>query len=502
MIEFGLLHRAFESCGDELEKIALLKTELQPQQQRVVDRIKDPKQPGLVVAHGLGSGKTLTSIAAQEALGTPSTVVVPAALQENYAKERKKHLKGQSQHANIVSMQNIARKGTAPSDPLMIVDEAHRAREGGTKTQKVLANNEAEKRLLLTGSPFYNHPADISPLVNMAAGERVLPATRADFSKRYISEQKVRPGFFDRLRGVRPGMKEVLNPKHRKELGDTFQKWVDYYPGSPENFPSVERENINVPMTKEQLEVYDTMMHKAPPWVAMKIKSRLPPNKQESKQLNAFLSATRQVSNSTAPFTTEPDAEAHDPKIDLAFQKLKEQFDTNPRAKGVVYSNYLGAGLSPYKERLEQAGIPYGEFTGEMNKAKRDDLVHQYNEGKIRALLLSSAGGEGLDLKGTRLMQILEPHWNSEKLKQVEGRGIRYKSHEDLPPEERNVRVQNFLATRPRSGILERLHLKKPGGSVDEYLTQMSSDKERLINEFKTLMAQRQAMTEQQMAQR
>ena len=74
-------------------------------------------------------------------------------------------------------------------------------------------------------------------------------------------------------------------------------------------------------------------------------------------------------------------------------------------------------------------------------------------------------------------MQILEPHWNEEKLKQVEGRGIRYKSHEDLPPEERNVNIQRFLATRPRSGLLEKLKLRKTGLGVDEYLTQMSENK-------------------------
>ena len=492
MLDTPLPRDALTAFRDEIEKIALLKTELQPHQQRVVDRISKPDQPGLVVAHGLGSGKTLTSIAAQENLGTPSTVVVPAALQANYAKERKKHLEGKSSPAHIVSMQNIARKDAPPSDPMMIVDEAHRAREGGTKIQKVLSKNEAQKRMLLTGSPFYNHPADIAPLINMAAGERVLPASRGDFSRRYIAEEKVRPGLINRLRGVKPGIREMVNPKTRKELGSAFQKWVDYHPGSAEDFPTVERENVSVPMTRDQLQVYDTMMKKAPPWVSLKIKSRLPPSKQESKELNAFLSATRQVSNTTAPFDASRDAQVQDPKIETAFSKLKEQFDTNPNAKAVVYSNFLGAGLDPYKQRLQQAGIPYGEFTGEMTRRKRDELVNQYNAGKVRALLLSSAGGEGLDLKGTRLMQILEPHWNSEKLKQVEGRGIRYKSHADLPPEERKVLVQNFLATRPRSGVMERLHLKKPGGSVDEYLTQMSTDKERLISDFRNLMAQRQ----------
>jgi hypothetical protein len=124
-------------------------------------------------------------------------------------------------------------------------------------------------------------------------------------------------------------------------------------------------------------------------------------------------------------------------------------------------------------------------------------LVQQYNENKLRALLVSSAGGEGLDLKGTRLIQVLDPHWNDEKLKQVEGRGIRYKSHAELPPEERKVLVQRFLATRPAHGLLEKLHIQKPGGAADEYLTQLSGDKEKLIEQFRGLFNQPQQQAAQ-----
>lgn len=52
---------------DELEKLAAVSTPLLPHQQRAVDRLQREDQPGLVAIHGLGSGKTLTSIAAQEA---------------------------------------------------------------------------------------------------------------------------------------------------------------------------------------------------------------------------------------------------------------------------------------------------------------------------------------------------------------------------------------------------------------------------------------------------
>jgi SNF2 family DNA or RNA helicase len=475
-----------------LAKIAGVATKLQPHQQRVVDRIQQPDQPGLVVAHGLGSGKTLTSIAAQEALGKPSDVVVPASLQANYQKERKKHLSGKkNQTAHIQSMQNITRKKTPPARPVMIVDEAHRARESGTQTYKTLAKNEAEKRLLLTGSPFYNRPSDIAPLVDLAAGTNVLPTSPEQFNQKYVRQRNVSPGFLNRLRGIKPGVVEELNPAHKQELQGVLNKWVDYHPSSKEDFPEVQREDVKVPMDPRQLEVYDTMLKKAPPWVAAKIRSRMPPSKRESQQLNAFLSGTRQIANSTAPFQ-EGVKKVYEPKIDEAFTRLQQELASNPRSKAVVYSNYLDAGVNPYAQRLQAANIPYGEFTGEMNKVQRDELVKSYNQDKLRALLLSSAGGEGLDLKGTRLVQMLEPHWNDEKLRQVEGRGIRYKSHSHLPAEERNVKVQRFLATRRPTGILERLRLKKPGGSVDEYLAARAADKENLIQQFRALLEQRQ----------
>jgi SNF2 family DNA or RNA helicase len=480
---------AFRSVAAALKKEAAVHTPLQAHQKRVVEKIQREDQPGLVVAHGLGSGKTLTSIAAQDALQMPSDVVVPAALQANYRKELKKHVKGKHPAARILSMQNVARGGKELRNPLLVVDEAHRAREAGTKTQASLMKNQAKKRLLLTGSPFYNRPSDIAPLINLAAGGKVMPADRKEFEERYIYNLKKDPGFWAKLRGVKGGTVPVINPGRRKELQQTLGKWVDYYEGAKENYPEVERQDVKVPMTKDQLDYYDTLMQKAPYWVRYKVRKGLPPTKQEAGDLNAFLGGVRQVSNSTSPYhAAGGEVTAQEPKVDAAFKNLKAQLDSNPRAKAVVYSNYLGAGLEPYKQRLTQAGIPYGEFSGQMKKKERDELVRQYNDGKLRALLLSSAGGEGLDLKGTRLMQVLEPHWNSEKLKQVEGRGIRYGSHTHLPPEERKVLVQRYLATRPKSGVLERMNLRSPGYGVDEYLTRLSQDKERLNQQFRSLL--------------
>lgn len=469
----------------EMAKIAKVVTPLQAHQQRVVSRIQDPNQPGLVVAHGLGSGKTLTSIAAQDALNMPADVIVPASLRANYKKELKKHRKG-GPKADVQSLQNVAVKGKVPQAPMMIVDEAHRLRDVGTKGYQTIRKATPKKRLLLTGSPLYNRPSDISPLVDIAAGRDVLPRDPAEFKAKYVQERKISPGIIARLRGIKPGTEAHLNPKRTQELQGILNKWVDYYEGSKENFPEVTREDVKVPMTDEQIKYYDTMMGKAPYWVRAKVRAGLPPSKSEAQRLNSFLGAVRQVSNTTAPFQSY--GKPQDPKIQKAFQELKKELDSNPRAKAVVYSNFIQAGIDPYKGLLAAAQIPYGEFTGQMPKKKRDELVKDYNAGKIRALLLSSAGGEGLDLRGTRLMQVLEPHWNEEKLRQVEGRGVRFKSHADLPPEERKVRIQRFQSVRTPQGVLEKLKLRKPGMGVDEYLMRMSENKSRLNNEFRELL--------------
>ena len=107
---------------------------------------------------------------------------------------------------------------------------------------------------------MYNNPVDISPLVNMAAGEKLLPETKGEFEGRYIENKQVNPGLIDKWRGIKPGIVQVVNQRKKKELQNIFQKWVDYEPGSKEGFPSVEEEEIRVPMTAKQLAIYDTIV--------------------------------------------------------------------------------------------------------------------------------------------------------------------------------------------------------------------------------------------------
>ena len=60
---------------------------------------------------------------------------------------------------------------------------------------------------------------------------------------------------------------------------------------------------------------------------------------------------------------------------------------------------------------------------------------------KVKVVLISRAGSEGIDLKFIRQVHILEPWYNMNRIEQIIGRAVRNFSHKDLDFEERNVEI-------------------------------------------------------------
>lgn len=468
---------------------AELTSPLKPHQERVLKKLES--SDGVIVAHRVGAGKTLTSIAAAVKSGKPIEVVTPASLTPNFEKELKKHVRGEVD-ARIRSYERVARdtKDGEGIDPqrFLILDEAHRLRNSGTDMAAAIRPiaAKAHKRLLLTGTAIYNQPADIAPLANIAAGSTVLPQDEAAFNSRFIRETEIKPGLIQRLRGVKPGIKKNL--QNQLELEDALRGRIDLHDeASIEDFPTQIDEHVHVPMSAKQKDVYDTLMNVAPLHVRLKIKSGLPPSKQEARNLNAFVTGTRQASLSPRPYSkkmTDEDEAQNTPKIQEAARRLAQMRATDERFRGVVYSNYIDAGLRPYEKALQQKKIPFETLTGSLSAKQKAKLVLNYNSGKTPVLLVSSSGTEGLDLRGTKLVQVLEPHWNNSKIEQVVGRGVRYQSHSHLPAEERKVLVQRFYSSLPKTGIGKLLNLD-PGKSTEEWIQGRADEKSQLAAELR-----------------
>ena len=59
--------------------------------------------------------------------------------------------------------------------------------------------------------------------------------------------------------------------------------------------------------------------------------------------------------------------------------------------------------------------------------------------------MITSSGAEGISLKNVRYVHIMEPYWHPVRMEQVIGRARRICSHEELPADERNVKVYLYL---------------------------------------------------------
>lgn len=468
-----------------LVKEAKLKpgVDLQPQQRRVIERIK--QEPGVLVYHGLGSGKTLSSIAAAEELGGKKSIVVPASLRENYKKELKKWVKSPKGY-NVISYNKASDPSSLPESDVSIIDEGHRIGRSDSALSEI-PDRLSGKKLVLTGTPIRNEPSELLPLMRAVASDRPIPTSADDFNSQFIAEKKVYPSIIARLRGVKPGIEKNL--KNADRLKRMLRGRVDYHASSGD-FPDVKEEEIDVQMDPEQQTLYDRLMGSNPA-LAYKVRRNLPPNKRELSNLNSFLTAVRQVSNNPAAYNTSltGDSLQYSSKLRRMLDEIKARA-VDPKHKTLVYSNFLDAGVKPLSEALNREQISSGVFYGGLGDKERKKLIDDYNKNKLKVLLVSGAGSEGLDLKGTRLVQLMEPYWNEARSSQVIGRAVRNKSHSHLKPKDRNVTVQRFYSS-PVPSFLERYGLRKQKNiGADRYMKRLSSDKQRLNEQLLEVLRQ------------
>ena len=80
------------------------------------------------------------------------------------------------------------------------------------------------------------------------------------------------------------------------------------------------------------------------------------------------------------------------------------------------------------------------------------------NGEKVKVVIISVAGAEGLDFKNIRQVHILEPWYNMNLLEQIIGRAIRNCSHKRLPYSQRNVELYLY-GTYLTNGDIEAIDL-------------------------------------------
>lgn len=476
----------------ELTKQSALlpEVQLQEHQQRIQDSVDDDN-PRMIVYHGLGSGKSLSALAAAEAAKQKYNddygIVAPASLRGNFQKEVEKFTTGSKPEIMSYTGLGLGKKFTNQPQTV-IMDEAHRLRNpGGSAAQaaKGVAEN-AKRLLLLTGSPITNSPSDLANLISLVARKNISPQ---EFERRYVGYKTVHPGLINYLAGVKPGVRPVV--KNEGELKQLLTGHVDYQPSKTPEGVNVNEEKITVPLSSTQQKIQKALRTKIPPGFLWKLDKEFPMSKDELAKLNSFLTGLRQNSVSPQPFRADKDtfkAFQQSGKLQEAYKRLRVMLDDDPRKKAIIYSNHIGAGLDPYSAALNKYNVPHGVFHGGIPMKARQQSLKDYNEGKLRALLIGPAGAEGLSTKGTNLIQLLDPHWHESRTQQARGRGLRFDSHDDLPEELKNVAVQRFISKSEEPSFLGKLMGYRRERTGDEILERLAKEKEVLNERFRQLL--------------
>lgn len=162
--------------------------------------------------------------------------------------------------------------------------------------------------------------------------------------------------------------------------------------------------------------------------------------------------------------------------------KIKFITDNILQSDGIVliYSQYIEGGCIPIALALEEVGITrYGNnndlfikppskqidaislsdtavqnpakyimITGDndyspnnVEEIKAATSSDNINGEKVKVIIISSAGSEGIDFKYVRQIHCLDPWFNINRIEQIIGRGVRFCSHKELPIEKRNVEI-------------------------------------------------------------
>ena len=155
-----------------------------------------------------------------------------------------------------------------------------------------------------------------------------------------------------------------------------------------------------------------------------------------------------------------------------------------------TYALYTGT------ETVEEKEITRRIYNGEWDyiptnlSAELKKIAHNNNMGEIiKVLMITSSGSEGINLRNTRYVHIMEPYWHPVRTEQVIGRARRICSHKNLPRALQTVEVFVYLMVLSPEQLKsdDAIELKRKDLSKGEPKVPVTSD--QLLYEISEIKA-------------
>ena len=382
---------------------------LKKHQLKAVKFLNEERQNGLILVHPTGYGKTLTAVVYSQCFldKYPRNKVIfvgPSGLLNNFRKEMSVYGVLNKEKYELYSYQKFHQLFNQDlincRNNLLIVDEVHNLRNLALRNESKGISAKAvykcaifaRKRLLLTATPFINDLMDFESLINFVYGGMKI------YKRTQLSEAI--------------DLKKYLKNK------------VDFISLSPEDkklFPTFKEEYKYIPMPKEYEQNYCRVIR------GYKVEGTVFLNP------SSFYNAHRRAVNKIGT-----DDEYLGMKMKTAIELIGDK-------KAVIFSNWLKYGLEPIQKALKKAKIKSKSFSGKDSESQKKKIVEEFNQDKFQVLIITSAGKEGLDLKGVRKLIVMDPVWNFAGIEQIKGRAVRMGSHLHLPEKERTVDIYYLI---------------------------------------------------------
>jgi hypothetical protein len=181
-------------------------------------------------------------------------------------------------------------------------------------------------------------------------------------------------------------------------------------------------------------------------------------------------------------------------RVDNQWQ-LVESAEDKGKPKFVLYT---GTETAEEKEIIRNVYNSMWEYVPSSltTELKTRNANNHYGE-IIKIMMITSSGAEGINLRNTRFVHIVEPYWHMVRVEQVVGRARRICSHQDLPEELRTVKVYLYVSTLSAQQKKDEKHIeliirdtsrldKKTPITTDETLYELASMKQRINNQILT----------------
>lgn len=499
--------------ADDVEKTAKLNDniEFNPLQQRVLDN----PSGSIIAAHPVGSGKTLTGIAKFEKLkeegrANKALVVVPASLRHNFGNEGVAKFTDSSY--NIVgNKQEISKKTGNNINPnadynivsyemfrknpeqilkdsgadTIIQDEMHKLKNEGTSTIDSFHKIKGKYKNMigLTGSVISNKISDVYNLADLAAnGSHALGRNKKDFEKMYLKRSTS-----SRYKDLRDDRKPVIGFNNRRKLKNELNKYIDYADiddiRDSAKIPEKSTHLNKVQISPQQAKIYKKIVKNNPSVKKLIYQKRLETMKDDevAKAFNDLIEARKLMNSvgSVIPGIDLTESARMTPKTKKMLDDLEVHLKNTPDGQAILLTNLINGGADVLEAGLKDRGLDYGRFLGKGNdgitEEGRQQDVRDYKKRKKNVMIISGAGAEGISLGNTTWEGVLDPHYNPERMNQMEARGIRAYGLSHRPEKDRVVDVERYISTMPKKFGIFNDKMKTP----DEFIYEIAQNKDK-----------------------